>query len=279
MKNSVKMRKTILVYIGIVFFLVIFLFPVYWLVISSFQTNGNIMKYPPHFFPESVTIENYLMLMRDSKYLMYAKNSASVSVMTVVLSLAISVFAGYALSRFRFRGKTFLMSSILNVQIFPTTVIMISLFTFYADLNLLDTFTGLIIANCVFTLPFAIWFLKSFFDTIPTSLDESARIDGCGWFHTIVLIVAPLIKPGMVAVAIYSFMKAWDDFMFALIILKDSSKRTFPLGIAQSFIGEFSQNYAGMMAVSVIASVPIVILFILTQKQLISGLTAGSVKE
>lgn len=279
MRSSIKMKKAILTYVSIVFLLVIFLFPVYWLLISSFQTNGDIMKYPPHFFPEAFTLDNYLMLLGDSKYFMYAKNSAFVSIMTVVLCLVISVFAGYALSRFRFRGKAFLMSSILNVQIFPTTVIMISLFTFYSDLKLLDTYTGLIIANCVFTLPFAIWFLKSFFDTIPTSLDESARIDGCGWFHTIVLIVAPLIKPGMVAVSIYSFMKAWDDFMFALIIIKDSNKRTFPLGIAQSFIGEFSQNYAGMMAISVIASVPIVILFVLTQKQLISGLTAGSVKE
>lgn len=267
-----------LIYIITALFLILFLFPVYWLVISSFQTNGDIMKFPPHFLPQSITLENYTLLFQDVKYFTYAKNSAIVSLMTVLCCLLISIFAGYAISRYRFKGKNLLMTSILNVQIFPTTVIMISLFTFYSDLNLLDTFTGLIIANSVFTLPFAIWFLKAFFDTIPVSLDESARIDGCGRLQTILRIIMPLIRPGLVAVAIYSFLKAWDDFMFALIILKDSNKRTLPLGISQSFIGEFSQNYAGMMAISVIASVPVVLLFILTQRQLISGLTAGSVK-
>lgn len=206
------------------------------------------------------------------------KNSFLVAFCTVAVSSVVALFAGYGFSRYNFPGKHLMMNAILNVQIFPVTVIIISLYTFYAKWHLMDTYTGLILANVVYTLPFTVWFLRSFFDTIPPTLDEAAMIDGCGRFKTITTVVAPLIKPGLVAVSIYAFLQSWDDFMFALVIMKSSAKKTLPLGIAQSFLGEFSQDYAGMMALSCLASVPVVILFALTQKQLIGGLTAGAVK-
>lgn len=258
--------------------LILFLFPVYWMTISSFQRNGDIMHFPPNFWPYNFTMENYSVLLEDAKYMIYTKNSVIVSFATVFCCLVVSALAGYAFSRFQFPGNKIFISAILNIQIFPTTVIIISLFTFYSSLNLLNTYMGLVMADFVITLPFTIWFLKAFFDTIPISLDESAKIDGCGRFQIISKIILPLIRPGMTAVAIYAFLQAWDDFMFALVIMKDNDKKTLPLGIAQSFIGEFATNNAGMMAISVIASVPVVLLFIITQKQLIAGLTAGAVK-
>jgi multiple sugar transport system permease protein len=127
-------------------------------------------------------------------------------------------------------------------------------------------------------LPFSIWFLKSFFDTVPRSLDEAAWIDGCGRFQTLFQILVPLLKPGLLGVAIYTFLRSWDDFLFGLILMSRDSMRTLPVGIAMSFIGEFAYDYAGMMTLSVIASIPVVVSFLFLQRYMIAGLTSGSVK-
>jgi multiple sugar transport system permease protein len=143
---------------------------------------------------------------------------------------------------------------------------------------MLNTFQGLILANTTFCLPLCITLLKSFFYTLPRSLDESARIDGCGRMRTLFSILMPLTLPGLVAVGIYTFLYAWDEFLFSLIIMTDNNMKTLPVGMAQSFIGEFAHDYSSMMAFSVAGSAPIVILFVFFQKYMISGLTAGAVK-
>ncbi len=278
MSGKTKNLRYAVIIFMIFVFLCVFIFPVYWMVVSSFHTNAELMSFPPEFTPAKGTLANYIKILTQARFFTYFKNSLIVAFFSVLLSMTLSVFAGYAFSRYKVPFKNLLMSSILNIQIFPVTVIIISLFTFYSGLGLLDTYTGLIFADIIYSLPFTVWFIKSFYDTVPRSLDEAAHIDGCGRLRTLFSVILPLVKPGLIAICIYTFLYSWDDFVFALTIMKSESMKTLPVGMVQSFLGEYVHDYAGMMTLSVIASAPVVIAFLLTQKYMIAGLTAGAVK-
>mgnify|MGYP002426543631 FL=1 len=197
----------------------------------------------------------------------------------MIVDLALAIFAGYSLSRYRYPGRKTIMTLTLSAQVFPTVVIIISLYSLFSKLKLMNSYQGLMLADVAMSLPLSVWMMKSFFDTIPVSLDEAAKIDGCGRFQTLVDVILPMMKPGIYAVGIYSFLMAWDDFVFSKVLINVNDKKTLTVGIAESFLGEFSHNYAGMMALAVVAALPIVIIFIVFQKFLISGMTAGAVKE
>lgn len=171
-----------------------------------------------------------------------------------------------------------MLSAVQSVQMFPIVVILISLYTFYKQWGMLDTYRGVILADVTFALPLSITLLKSFFDTVPNALDESAKIDGAGRMRTMVQVILPLVLPGLVAVAIYTFLTAWDDYLMSLTIIRIDEKRTLAVGLAQSFMGEYSNDYGALMAFSVAGSLPIVLLFIFFQKYMVEGLTAGAVK-
>ena len=171
-----------------------------------------------------------------------------------------------------------MLSAVQSVQMFPIVVILISLYTFYKQWGMLDTYRGVILADVTFALPLSISLLKSFFDTVPNALDESAKIDGAGRMRTMVQVILPLVLPGLVAVAIYTFLTAWDDYLMSLTIIRIDEKRTLAVGLAQSFMGEYSNDYGALMAFSVAGSLPIVLLFIFFQKYMVEGLTAGAVK-
>lgn len=170
------------------------------------------------------------------------------------------------------------MTFIMSVQMFPIVVILISLYTFFMKWNLLNTYRGLILTDTAFALPLAINLMKSFFDTLPKSLDESATIDGAGRIRVLWSILLPLTIPGMLAVGIYTFLNAWDDFLMALTIMQDMNMKTLTVGLAQSFLGEYAYDYGALMAFSLCGSLPVVLLFIFLQKYMISGMTAGAVK-
>ena len=259
--------------------LVIFLFPIYWMVLSAFRHNNGLMQRPLNFAPTLDTIKNFVAVLSNSKYVRFIGNSLIVSAGTMVSCVVLSLLAGYALSRYRFPFRKTIMSTLLSVQMFPTVAILITLYTFFVQFKLTNTYTGLILACLCISLPLSVWMMKSFFDTIPTSLDEAARIDGCGRMQTLLRVILPMMKPGIYAVGIYSFLMAWDDFVFSKVLINVNDKKTLTVGIAESFLGEFSHNYAGMMALAVIAALPIVVIFIAFQKFLISGMTAGAVKE
>ena len=157
-------------------------------------------------------------------------------------------------------------------------VILISLYTFYMRWNLLNTYRGLILIDTAFALPLAINLMKSFFDTLPKSLDESATIDGAGRLQTLWSILMPLVLPGLLAVGIYTFLNAWDDFLMALTIMQDTNMKTLTVGLAQSFLGEYAYDYGALMAFSLCGSLPVVLIFVFLQRYMISGLTAGAVK-
>ena len=262
----------------IVILLFIILFPVYWMVTSSLMPNSYLFSLPPQFSPFKGTGGNYVRVATNMRYVNYFKNSMIVSSSTVVLSIATSLLAGYTLSRFSFKGKGLLIVGILSVQMFPIVNILVSLYTLFNSWGLLNKYLGLVLSSTTFCLPLSVVLLKSFFDTVPRSLDEAALIDGCGRIRVLWSILLPTITPGILAVGIFTFMKSWDDFLFALILIQEDIRKTLPVGLAQSFLGEYAHDYGGMMSLSVCASLPVVLLFVLFQKYMISGMTAGAVK-
>ncbi len=271
--------KKVLLYITIYVLLFLFIFPIYWMFIGSLKENNVLMRVPPQLYPTFSTVENYIKILSNAKYLNYIKNSLIVASMTVAIDLALSIFAGYALSRYRFPGRKTIMTGLLSAQVFPVVVIIISLYEFFGKLKLMNTHIGLTFADVAMSLPLSVWMLKSFCDGVPKSLDEAARIDGCSRMMTLIKVVIPLMKPGMLAVGIYAFLQSWDDYLIALIIMSKTQMKTLPVGIAETFLGEFGFDYAGMMTIAVIASLPVLLLFLIFNKHMVAGLTGGAVKE
>ena len=274
-KNTIL---SIIKYAVIVSLLILLLFPVVWMAISSVQPSSKLMNLPPDFLPSNPTLDNYIKIISNTKYLRYFENSFITAGGTVLLCLCIAIPAGYAFSRYRFPMKNTVMTFIMSVQMFPIVVILISLYTFYMRWNLLNTYRGLILIDTAFALPLAINLMKSFFDTLPKSLDESATIDGAGRLRTLWSILMPLVLPGLLAVGIYTFLNAWDDFLMALTIMQDTNMKTLTVGLAQSFLGEYAYDYGALMAFSLCGSLPVVLIFVFLQRYMISGLTAGAVK-
>jgi multiple sugar transport system permease protein len=273
-----KKMETVGKYLLLSLLVVVLLFPIYWMAVCALMPTHYLTVLPPHFLPVDVTFENFTTILTTAKYLTFFTNSFITAFGTVALALFIAIPAGYAFSRYRFWGKNALLTSILSVQMFPIVVILISLYVFYLNLGMLSTYQGLILADTTFALPLAITLIKAFFDTIPRALDESAKIDGAGRLRTLFSILFPLILPGVVAVCIYTFLNAWDDYLMALIIMQAQEMKTLTIGIAETFLGEYAYNYGGMMAFAVVGSLPIVIMFIFLQKYMITGMTAGAVK-
>jgi multiple sugar transport system permease protein len=266
-------------YILLLALLAVMLFPIYWIVLGSLRTNSEITAMPPRILPSvNLDFSNYSRVVGQTEFLTYYKNSLIVSGSTIVLCIVMGVMAGYSFSRYRFLGRQVAMTGILSVQMFPLVAILISLFEFFRGYGLINSLTGLVLAHLTICLPFAIWFLKAFFDGIPRELEEAAYIDGAGRNRTLFQIIMPLARPGILAVGIYAFLMSWDDFLMALILTTRDEMRTLPVGIAISFIGEFEYDWSGMMSASMIASLPILILFIFLSRYMVEGLTQGALK-
>ncbi len=262
-----------------VILIIVFLFPVYWMVSTSLKTNAVLLKVPPEWNILKITLESFREIFSDNMFLVFYKNTAIVASAATLLSLILASLASYSFSRFKFRGSNFLQMVFLSTQMFPAMALMIALYTMYRQLNLLNTYTALILACTTNALPLCVWVLKGFFDTIPRTLEEAAVIDGCGRFRTLYQIILPLIKPGILAVAIYAFLVSWEDFLWGLTLVNRMDLRTLAPGIALAYLGEYSYEWSKVMAASVTASIPILILFVMLQKQMIAGLVMGAVKE
>jgi multiple sugar transport system permease protein len=263
--------------------LILILLPIYWMVNTSFKFQPEIFQLPPTVVPEEFTFYNYESifygdLASSITFMTYFKNSMIVAILTVIFTLVLATPAAYGFSRVRFLGKRTLIYLILVSQMLPIVLILIPLYITFLKLRLLSTYIGLILPYLMFTLPFAIWMLKGYFDTIPLELDEAAKVDGCSKFQAMWKVILPNIRPGLTATAIVAFIMAWDEFIIALTIMDRDAMRTLPVGIIQSFVGEFAIKWGEMMSASVITSIPVILIFIFLSRQLIGGLTAGAVK-
>lgn len=267
-----------------IFVLTLFsLLPMTWMFITSIKTQFAAVQYPPEWWPANPTMQEYLRLLLPTselgrEFLRYMANSLWVSFATTVLGVIVAVPAAYAFSRFRFPGRNLLFYSVLLRNMFPAVVFLMPLFIMMRWLGLVNTQFSLILTYLTFGLPLSIWLLKGFYDNIPPQLEQAARIDGATRFQAFLLIVMPLSSPGIIATAIYSFIMAWNEYVYALTFLNDKSKLTLPVGL-QRFFAEYATNWPGLMAASFIMSVPVVALFLVLQKYFVKALTEGAVKS
>jgi multiple sugar transport system permease protein len=259
------------------------LLPMAWMLITSLKTQFAALQYPPQWIPTSPTLEQYTRLLSPAndvgrEFLRYLFNSVWVSFASTVLGVVVAVPAAYAFSRFRFPGRNLLFYSVLLRNMFPAVVFLMPLFIMMRWLGLVNTQASLILTYLTFGLPLSIWLLKGFYDNIPVQLEQAARIDGASRFQAFLLIVMPLSSPGIIATAIYSFIMAWNEYVYALTFLNDKDRLTLPVGL-QRFFTEYATNWPGLMAASFIMSVPVVALFLVLQKYFVRALTEGAVKS
>lgn len=260
-------------------YLAFLLFPLYWMALTSLKRNADLFVLPPKWIVIRPDFEHYIKLLRESAFIIYYKNSLIVSLSTTLLTLLFAIMAGYAFSRFRFPFKGFAMLSIMSTQMLPVVSLLIALYAMYKSYGLLNTHFGLIIALTTSALPFSIMMLKVFFDNIPISLEEAAKMDGVSRTGILFRIVMPLSKPGIFAVGIYSFIMSWDDLLYSLTLITKDPLRTLNPGISIRYMGEVAYDWANIMSVCVASTIPIMLLFLFFQKYMVSGMTAGAVKE
>ena len=253
------------------------LLPVYWLLATSLTPRTSVFTYPPAIFPAHPTFEAYRALTENAALFGYLRNSIIVSVITAILSVVVSASMAYSFSKYRYRGRRSLMYLVLASQMFPQALLLVTLYAVFSAYGLLNTYSALVLSFTTFTLPLCVWMLKGFFDTIPNELIEAAKVDGASPLRIYVTIVLPLAAPGIIAAGLFAFVRAWNDFIFALT-LAGPDKQTLPPGLVNTFIGEAATAWPELMAASLVVSLPVAIAFIALQRFLVGGLTAGAVK-
>lgn len=258
------------------------LVPLYVMVISSVKPLRDVQG-PFTWWPSEITFEPYAEMWRTVPLAAYFANSTIVALAAMACSTVIAVFAGYAVSRYRFRGRQAFLTVVLSTQMFPGILFLLPLFLIFAnvdrltDLELIGSRGGLTLTYLTFSLPFAVWLLAGYFDSIPRELDEAAEVDGAGPFGALLRVVVPAARPGIVAVAIYSFMTAWGEVLFASVLTTEDT-RTLAVGL-QSYATQANVYWNQVMAASLVISVPVVLGFLVLQRYLVAGLTAGAVKS
>jgi len=277
MRHRKQLTRT-LVYFFLTLVLLFNLLPFFWMFVTSLKTESEALRSPPTWLPENPTLEpGYVGIWTRKNFGIYFLNSLVISLSTAALSTLVGAFAGYGFSRFRFRGRTFLMTVFLASQMLPGVLLVGPYFKMLSRLGLYNTRLGLILALTTITLPFSTWMLKGFLDTVPREMDEAAMVDGCSRRKAFARVVLPVITPGMVATVIFAFLLAWGDLLWALCLMSTEEMTTVTLGLSR-LVTEFRIIWPMMMAGSVIATVPPLVLYLLLQKYLIQGLTRGAVK-
>jgi ABC-type glycerol-3-phosphate transport system permease component len=253
------------------------LFPVYYVLITSLKTREEIYSRTPDLWPSHPQWHEYSRVLGEGHVGRALGNSLIVASGTMVVCLIVGALAAYALARFRLRMTNVLMMAVLMTQLFPLVVLVIPLFVMMRKANLLGTYWSLIITYLAFSVPLAIWVMRSFIIAIPEELEHAARIDGATRIGAMVRVVLPLAAPGLATTAVLSFLEGWKEFLLALTFLNDESKKTVPL-VLQSFVGRGDTDWAAVMATSVLYTLPVAIVFVLARKHLMTARTAGAVK-
>jgi trehalose/maltose transport system permease protein len=257
------------------------LFPFYWVVRSSFTPEVNLFQTPVKYIPTHPTLENYRGALSASFFQDALLNSFIVAASVTILSLIVGSFAAYALGRFKFHGRSFVMYLMLSMTIFPQIAILGALYTTISKFHLYDTLGALIFTYLIFTLPFTVWVLTSFMRALPGDLEEAAYVDGATPLQVFYKVLLPLIAPGLVTTGLLAFISAWNEYLYALSFIQSPNKYTVPLAIT-SFVSPTGSGFAvpwgQIMAATVIVTLPLLIMVLVLQKRIIAGLTAGAVK-
>lgn len=268
--------KKIIRTISMLVILLVIAFPFLWLIISSFKHEKDIIPFPPRIFADSYTLDNYIKVWTTIPLLDYIKNTVIFAGGTVITSVFFDSLAGYAFARMRFKGKSVLFYFVLLTMMIPFQVFMIPLFIEVNLLGMLDTYAGLIIPRM--TTAFGIFMMRSFFITLPDSLEEAARIDGLSEFNIFLKIMLPLSKPTLLSLGIFTLMNSWNDLLYPLILTSSSKMRTLPAGLAL-FTGQNISFYGPVMAGTVISMLPLLVVYIFAQKYFVQGTAMSGMKE
>jgi len=274
-KNIIKL---IFLYATTITLLLIVIFPIVWAFSISIRENIEVFTIPPRLIPLHPTIECFNKIFIDKKLMRYLTNSYIIATSVTIISLAIASLAGYGFSRFKLWGGKYILLSVLMIQMFPGVLLSIPYFKIISSLNLYNTYAALVIADTSFALPFCILMLKSYFDSIPKELDEAAIVDGCSRLGSFWRVILPLSGPAIVATGSFAFLLAWNEFLFAITLTKSWTRQTVTIGIAQQTT-QYAREWNMIMALTLLASVPLIVIFIFLQKHLVRGLTAGAVKQ
>jgi len=269
--------KHILLYTITTLITILVLFPVIFGFFTSFKPNPEIFVYPPRLLPQKWTLQPYTSVLTQQRYLHYFLNGYLISISSTLLCVFLGSLAGYGLSRFRLPAKRGLMLGILALQMFPGAVLMVPYFNLSRALGIYDTYIVLILIDTTFALSLVTWLLKSYFDSIPVNLEEAAMVDGCSRFRALLSIVMPLARAGFIGAGVFAFIRAWNEFVFALVLTKGPNRAPVTVGLAELF-GQYTIQWNGVMALTVIATFPLLIAFIFVQRYIIRGITSGAVK-
>jgi multiple sugar transport system permease protein len=279
--------RTCVTYLAALLFGVYLIAPFAWQVITSITPQTEALSVPPHWLPESPTLDNYVSFLAPTGRRAVAGgrgaentpralvNSSVVAACVALINLAIGAAAAYPLARKKFRGANLLLLFYVASRMVPGIVIMLSVYLLIQSLGLLDTLAALVLMDITFTLPFSIWLLRGYFAAVPPDLDDAARVDGCNWFQLMWRILLPLSAPGLMAVGMFSFLASWSEFLFALLLTSTMNAKTIPVVITE-FVTDQNIDYGFLAAAGVLAVIPPVLLALFFQRWIIQGLVAGS---
>jgi N,N'-diacetylchitobiose transport system permease protein len=253
-------------------------FPVYWMFATALKQSGQILSAVPKVIPWPISVENFQRALSQPQFWVFARNSITVSLSTVILSLLIALGASIAVARFNFIGRKAFLVVLVLIQMIPGSAMVIPIYLMLRSVNALDFIPGLVLTYMTFVLPFTIWTLRGFVEGVPVELEEAALVDGCSRVKAFTHVLLPLLMPGIVATSIFAFISAWDDYLFAYVIMKSQGNYTLPVWLV-SFQTQEGVDYGAMIAASSIFSIPVLIFFLLVQRRLVGGMTSGAVKE
>lgn len=273
-----RISGQILFYLAVAFFILFALFPYIWTGLTSLKPENELFTKGVHYLPKQVVFENYVNLFQRLRFQKYFGSSLIVAVSTTCVALVISSLAGYAFSRFRFNLRATLMVVFVLTNMFPKILLIIPLFMIFRQVSLLNSYSGLVLAHCTFTIPFATWMLTGFFDSIPRELEEAAVVDGATRTKAFLIVTLPLAARSLAATAVYIFIHSWNDYLYAVMFTSSEALRTLPIAL-KMFIGKYEVDWGALTAGGIVTSVPLVVFFMLVQRYLIAGLTAGAVKQ
>jgi multiple sugar transport system permease protein len=276
MLNALAIR--IAVYLAVAATCAILLFPLYWMVLTSLRPDHSLLVFPPEFLPSAPTLAAYERLLARTAMLRWLANSTLLTLTTIAVAVPIATLAGYALSRFRYRGVRETGYLLLVARMLPGSLLIIPLYAIFAQLGMLNNMLSLVVANTTFVVPFGTWMMKGFFDSIPRELEDSAQVDGCSILGAFTRVVLPLSLPGLAATVIYCAILTWSEFLFANTLMSGVERWTVTVGIA-SFVGEYLVQWNDILAAGLIFVIPVVVLFAFLERFLVQGLTAGAIKQ
>ena len=254
---------------------IIFMFPVFWVLISSLKTQSELFQYPLTILPERLVFENYILAFKRGDFLRYFGNSSFVAIVATLITIIINIMAGYALAKFYFRGRDTIFYTMLATLMIPLQVIMIPIFLLLRDLGILNSLWGVIIPPAA--TPTGIFLARQYMLSVPDSLIEAARIDGGSEWYIFRAIILPLAKPIIATIAIFSFMWRWNDFLWPFIVISTKKNMTVQLALA-NFVGQYQIHWGELLAMTTVSMMPMLVVFLIFQKYFIKGITAGSVK-